>query len=289
MTYRCLVPAIPVIGPPLGAVRDLLDGADDVLLWVSYLRPAGVGLLAAQMGRVRRGRLLVATDRVTTADGIQAAERLRFAVRGHRPARGVHHAKVYVGMRNGVSEALVGSGNMTGGLAVNDEAMVRLSGPDSQTPIADLTKEIEARWRSGSIDPASQVPRSRIADFVNHDLWIPLAAELDRDPVIETATGARNVVVAHDRTGFRVSTDAAVRKGTSAQLVRPWMLEVVHARLLAEGWVTSVEAQGNIGDGGLNVKRSAFVLGLLARHPDVEWADRRRGSVAVRLRRRSDG
>ena len=279
------MPATVLTGPPLTAVRDLLDGADRALLAVAYLRPAGVGLLRDRLRPIGDGRLLVATDRVTTADGIAAARNRRFDVRGHTPPRGAFHAKAWLVERDGTWAALVGSGNCTGGLAVNDEAHTLLHGPDVQPTLDRLAAGFEERWAAADHRPEDAIPQPRTVDVVAHPLWEPLAQTLTADPVVETATGAVNTVVAFDRTGFSVATGASAAKGTGAQRVEPWMLEVVHDHLLAHGTVSSTVAQGNSGDGGLNVKRSAFVLGLLARHPDIEWASRTRGSVAIRLRR----
>ncbi|WP_164711047.1 hypothetical protein [Euzebya pacifica] len=280
------MPATVLTGPPLAAVRDLLDGADRALLAVAYLRPAGVGLLRDRLAGVADGRLLVATDRVTTADGIAAARSRRFEVRGHTPPRGAFHAKSWLVHRPGGGwTALVGSGNCTGGLAVNDEAHTLLDGPDVQDTLGRLAMAFEDRWAAADRRPEDTIPELRTVDVVRAGLWGPLAATLEADPVVETATGAANTVVAFDRTGFSVTTGASAAKGSGAQRVDPWMVEVVHDHLLAHGIVSSKVVQGNSGDGGLNVKRSAFVLGLLARHPDIEWASRQRGSVAIRLRR----
>jgi hypothetical protein len=278
------MPATVLTGPPLGTVRQLLHRADTAVLAVSYLRPAGVGLLADRMAAVGQGRLLVATDRVTTADGIAAARARRFDVRGRTTPSGGYHAKVWFVTRGGQRAALIGSGNCTGGLAVNDEAHTLLQGDDVQDELGRLETTLEGWWDVGHADPASLLPDLLVADVLDHDLWAPLDASLTLDPSVETATGARNTVVSWDRTGFRVRTGASDDKGTGAPLVPDWMVEVVHTHLRIHGHVSSATAQGNSDKGGLNVKRSGFVLGLLARHPDIEWADRRRGHVALRLR-----
>lgn len=278
------MPATILTGPPLGHIRSLLTDADDATLAVSYLRPAGIGLLRPQLATVATGRLLVATDRVTTADGITAARAARFDVRSHSPTRGSHHAKVWLVRHGDTRSALIGSGNCTGGMSVNDEAHVLLTGPDSQPQLDDLDRLLRTWWDEGACDPEKAIPPDRTVDVVPMGLWAHLAAELGRDPVVHTATGRSNRVVAHDRTGFIVATAASDQKGTGGQRVPAWMVEVVWEHLLRHGTVTSAQAQAGHGDGGLNVKRSAFVLGLLARHTDVEWASRTRGSAAIRLK-----
>ena len=268
------------MGVPLGPVRRLLEGADEALLAVSYVRPAGVGLLARQ---VPSGRLIVATDRVTTVDGIAAARRAGLDVRARTEARGAFHPKVWMVRRGSVLSALVGSANMTGGLARNDEGVALLDGDGVQAELVELWATVEGWWQTSNPDAEGLVPAPRVVDVLPHELWQILDAGLRADPVVETATGRRNVVVGWDRTGMTVATGKSGAKGSR---VPAWMVETIHAELVARGSVTSTHAQDH--HDGLNVHRSSFVLALLARHlPSAFWVDRRPGHVELGLTRSS--
>lgn len=73
-----------------------------------------------------------------------------------------------------------------------------------------------------------------------------------------------NVISAIDRTGVWVETLRSERLGSGPQLVPAWMIVMAWRQLQRTGTLSHTELLEE-----LNVKRSAFVVALLAQFPDV--------------------
>jgi len=97
------------------------------------------------------------------------------------------------------------------------------------------------------------------------DLLGRVQALFESHSEIRTLTlGRLNRITNVDSTGIWVETMRSERLGTGPQLVPAWMIVVAWNRLKAKGELSHVELLNE-----LNVKRSAFVMALLARFPDV--------------------
>jgi hypothetical protein len=106
---------------------------------------------------------------------------------------------------------------------------------------------------------------------------LPKAAEFDDELLervqsvvepgdeISTVSNKRpNRIVAIDRLGVSVETLRSDRRGSGPQLVPAWMIVAAWKRLKQKGELSQNELLNE-----LNVKRSAFVVALLAQFPDV--------------------
>ncbi len=83
---------------------------------------------------------------------------------------------------------------------------------------------------------------------------------------ITTLTSKRpNVIAGIDRDGIWVETLRSKSNGSGPQLVPAWMIEVAWNQLQKNGFLSQTELLRE-----LNVKRSAFVMALLARFSDVD-------------------
>nr|PZN22889.1 MAG: hypothetical protein DIU75_06710 [Mycolicibacterium hassiacum] len=83
--------------------------------------------------------------------------------------------------------------------------------------------------------------------------------------VIETLTNKRpNRIVRVEPDGVWVETMRSERLGTGPQLVPAWMITKAWNQLRADGELSHDDLLN-----AMNVKRSAFVMALLARFPDV--------------------
>lgn len=85
--------------------------------------------------------------------------------------------------------------------------------------------------------------------------------------VVTLANGKRNRIERVDGAGVLMSTEASDAKGSGAQLVPAWMINVAWRHLRASGSLTN---RYLLSSDGLNVKRSSAVCALLARLPGVE-------------------
>ncbi|MCV7281699.1 hypothetical protein H7J88_18890 [Mycolicibacterium flavescens] len=105
-------------------------------------------------------------------------------------------------------------------------------------------------------------PRSAELD---DDLLERIRAVFESHPEIETLSNKRlNRIVRYDARGVWVETSRSERLGTGPQLVPAWMIVVAWKRLNDAGHLSHDELLNE-----LNVKRSAFVMALLARFRDV--------------------
>ncbi|MGV0795782.1 hypothetical protein ABQF26_02370 [Mycolicibacterium elephantis] len=112
------------------------------------------------------------------------------------------------------------------------------------------------RWR------ISTHPRS---EHLDDDLLERIQVVFEDHPEIETLTNKRpNWIDRFDASGIWVETLRSRRLGTAPQLVPAWMIVAAWDRLKARGELSHDELLNE-----LNVKRSAFVMALLAQFPDV--------------------
>lgn len=84
------------------------------------------------------------------------------------------------------------------------------------------------------------------------------------DEILTLSTKRPNVIAAIDRRGIWVQTLRSESRGSGPQLVPAWMIAVAWRQLRKTGVLSHAELLDD-----LNVKRSAFVIALLAQFSDV--------------------
>lgn len=273
--------AVETFDDPLTAVRGVLANADEALLGVAFVQHRGVNLLEHQLKTVPRGRLVTTTAfGSTTEQGMEAAHDRGLEVRVLNPSRGTFHPKLYIARHGDQIAAAVGSANLTSGLVANVEAGAVLRGHHTAPALSRLWNLAESwwqhvdaiAWEPGRVPAASEV--------LAPELLAAIIAALAADPIVRTiADGKENRVTDITPDGVWVETDKSRAQGRPPQLVEAWMIQIAWDWLQARGTIT---ARFLVADDGLNVKRSSFVCGLLARLPAVEIVSR--GPIELRLR-----
>jgi HKD family nuclease len=270
-------------GGLLAGIRDVLRGADEARLCVAFASPAGVHLLAKELGRLRdRARLLVTMRFGTTsAAALAHAAGLGVEVRVFDPPGGrTYHPKLYLGRAGGRVGAVIGSANLTGGLVSNIEAACRLDGSARNGALREAWTRADAWWNdrfAAPWAPGVVAEPAPAADWGSDPgLFDLVRAEVTRDPVFRTLGRAprRNVVVRVAPEGVYVETARSRREVGGAHLVPSWMVGLAWDSLRARGSLTNRYLLDV-----LHVHRSSFVCALLARMPGV----RREPGAAIAL------
>lgn len=257
-------------GTLLPELRALLSTADRALLCTAFVSDAGVHLIRDQLaGLGPRARLLTTTVFGSTSpSALNAAQRAGVDVRVLNPSTGSYHPKLYLAGR-GADDAtmLIGSANLTGGLVNNVETAALVRGCLRDEPIADAWRIGEALWSDPRAVAWTPVLAAEPERFTP-ELERQIRAEVERDPVFLTLgpTPKKNEVTAVSASGVYVTSDATRAKGTTAQLVPAWMIQLAYDYLVEHGQLTNAYL---LSSDGLNVKRSSFVCALLARLPGV--------------------
>jgi len=254
----------------LAGVRAVLDNADEALLAVAFVQSAGVNLLEPQLKRLgRSARLVLTTTFADNSAALAKAHALRTCINVLNPAGGTNHAKLYLGRRGSTASALIGSMNLTGGLVSNIEAGVLLRGTMSDAPIKAAWEFAEQLWshqKCWSWSPSGAAP---VEETFSPELYAAVQAAVagNKGVFATLAQGKPNHVTNVTPTGLYVITDASKAKGTPAQLVPAWMLQVAYDYLRAHGSLTN---RYLLATDGLNVKRSSAVCAILAALPGID-------------------
>ncbi len=255
----------------LHAVRSTLDGADEAFLCVAFVHSRGLHLLEKELDGLRRretpARLLVTTTFQEDGSALSLAGSLGLDVRVLNPGGGkTFHPKIYLGSRSDVAQAVIGSANLTGGLATNLEAAVRLGGTRTDEPIARAWAWAEELWS----DPRAQVWMPRVGEQVEEPfepgLYRALRAEVKKDPVFRTLSHGRpNRVVELTPVEVLVETERSTSRTGGAEPIPAWMFNLAWDRLRSFGELTNRQLLDD-----LRVHRSSAVCAMLARVPGVE-------------------
>lgn len=268
----------------LSGVRSVLETADEALMCVAFAHPRGVHLIEKELEAVaKRGdaRMLVTTTfDQTGGSALSLAVGVGVKVSTLNPGSGsTYHPKVYLGRTGKKLSAIVGSANLTGGLAMNVEAGVWLRGTTSDTQLSQLWDWAESMWE----DPRSEPWLAPAGDVVSEDELEPfLLAGIEqarrRDPVFRTlgANPARNLVTEVNPSGVFVETEKSKAERRPPQLVPAWMFNLAWDVLRARGELTNKELLTE-----LRVHRSSAVCAILARLPGIDVPPGR--GVALRL------
>jgi hypothetical protein len=252
----------------LHAVRQALTGADEAFLCVAFVQERGLHLLERELDALRkrqvRTRMLVTTTFATTTTGALAlAHNLGVDVYVLNPGGGTFHPKLYLGRAGAEGRAVIGSANLTGGLATNVEAAVSLTGPRDAAPLVEAWGWAESLWADPRTAPwkATGVASPGEEAFAD-DLYPLLDAAIRRDPVFLTLgrSPAVNMVTSHTRTCVNVAT----ARSPIAQPIPAWMFNLAWERLKTHGRLSNRELLDE-----LRVMRSSAVCAMLARLPPV--------------------
>lgn len=263
---------------PLDEVRRAVAGADEALLCVAFVHARGLNLIAKQLPPRGRVRLLATTSfGTTTAEGLQLARQRGIDVRIlNLPAGSTYHPKVYLGRHGERTHAVVGSANLTGGLATNIEAVVTLEGDSSAVQLEGLWSDAEGWWNHPLTTPVPEADLLLTHEHLPRDLQARVEELLRRtDTVYTLSDGRPNHITSLVDDGIFVETE----RSSTPQLVPAWMVTVAWEWLTGQGWLTNRHL---LADDGLNVKRSSFVCALLATLPGVDVRSRRPIELAYR-------
>jgi HKD family nuclease len=257
----------------LHAVRSTLDRAEEAFLCVAFVQERGLHLLERELEGLRSrkapGRLLVTTTFQTTSPAALAmASGLGLQIRVLNPGSGrTFHPKLYLGMAEGGASAVIGSANLTGGLATNYEAAVALDGARRDAPIAQAWEWAERLWSDERVEPWVPSAAEPTVEPFEHGLYRHLRAEVRRDPVFMTLgpSARRNRVVELSPVELHVETARSRERSGGAEAIPAWMFNLAWERLRTHGTLSNTELLND-----LRVHRSSAVCAILARLPPVE-------------------
>jgi len=255
-------------GSLLRAVRETLHRADEAHLCVAFASEQGVHLLGRELKRLGgHAHLLVTTTfGTTTPAALNMAIDLGVDLGVPNPGGGTFHPKLYVSRWGDHAAAVIGSANLTGGLIANVEVASYLRGRCNDQPLADAWAWAETHWSARGVWTPETTEAENQTAF-DPALYELLRAEVDRDPVFLTLGGRPrpNRVTALTPTGLCVETERSRARGTGAQFVPAWMVELAWDALRTHGTLSNTHLLND-----LRVHRSSFVCAVLARLPGVE-------------------
>lgn len=273
----------------LQAIRDTLASSTDAMLCVAFAHERGVRLIGKELEashrRGGRARLLVTTafDRGgTTGDALSAARSFGVEVRIHNHAGGTYHPKLYLGSDSARASAVIGSANLTAGLACNVEVGLAISGARSEHALSRAWEVGEMLWGDARSVPweawAADAPEEEILP----ELLAALGTARRLDPVFMTLgpSPRPNRVVEVTPSEVWIETERTIRERTGPQPVPAWMLNLAWEYLRTRGELSNTTLLNQ-----LRVHRSSAVCALLARLPEVEV--NRGRSIALRWKGRA--
>jgi hypothetical protein len=248
-----------------------MDGADEAFLCVAFVHSRGLHLLEKELDGLRRretqARLLVTTTFQEDGSALSLAGNLGLDVRVLNPGGGkTFHPKIYLGSRGDAVQAVIGSANLTGGLATNLEAAVLLGGTRADEPIARAWAWAEELWSDPRAQPWTPRAGEPVEEPFEPGLYKTLRAEVKRDPVFRTLSQGRpNRVAELTPVEVLVETERSTSRTGGAEPIPAWMFNLAWDRLRAFGELTNRQLLDD-----LRVHRSSAVCAMLARVPGVE-------------------
>lgn len=257
----------------LHAVRGALSDAEEALLCVAFVQEKGLRLVERELEGLQRrrvaARLLVTTTFATTsAPALAMARNLGLDVRVLNPGSGsTFHPKLYLGRTDARARAVIGSANLTGGLATNLEAAVALDGRPDDEPIARAWSWVESLWEDQRVEPwQPAVVAEGATETLAPELLAAITREWKRDPVFLTLgpRPARNVVVDVNDAAVYVETDRSRERSGRAEEIPAWMFNLAWDHLRTHRDLSNRTLLDE-----LRVHRSSAVCSILARVPGV--------------------
>ena len=263
----------------LRAVRGALAEADDAFLCVAFVQEKGIHLLEEELDDLRRrrarARLLVTTTFATTSSpALGMASKLGIEVRVLNPGSGsTFHPKLYLGRSGPHARAVIGSANLTGGLATNLEAGVALDGRRDDVPLAHAWSWVESLWEDRRVEPwrpalAADVGPEPLAP----ELLASITREWRRDPAFLTLgpSPVRDLVVDVTASAVYVETERSRERKGGAEEIPAWMFNLAWDHLRTHGELSNRTLLHE-----LRVHRSSAVCAILARVPGVSVRPRK--------------
>lgn len=266
----------------LRALRDTLDGADEALLCVAFVHSRGVHLVERELKALGNQARLVVTTTFDQSGGhaLAHASTLGTRIRTLNPGGGTYHPKLYLARHGGQLKALVGSANLTGGLATNVELAVRLRGQSADASLSRLSTWAEDIWSDSRCSewlPSLAEARDDDEDRLAPELLAAIFAEQERDPVFRTLGSSKpNLVTDVSAAGLHVETSRSRARSNGPQFIPAWMFNLAWDYLRTHGALTNGTLLNH-----LRVHRSSAVCAVLARVPGVEVAAGR--TITLRL------
>ncbi len=267
----------------LRAVRGTLHGADEALLCVAFVQPRGLHLvekeLRALAARRVRPRLLVTTTFEAKPEAaLGLASSFGVEVRVLNPGSGsTFHAKLYLGSRGEQAQVVVGSANLTGGLATNVEAAVWMSGRRIDKPIARAWGWAESMWRDPRAQPWQPGAVAEGEEELEPELLALISGAARRDPVFRTLgpNPQEDLVTEVTPSEVLVETARSRERTGGAASIPAWMFNLAWDELRSRGELSNRTLLGE-----LRVHRSSAICAILARLPPVAVVPGRR--IALR-------
>lgn len=256
-------------------VRRTLAESQEALICVAFMHERGLHLLEDELERAAAGpntlRVLVTTTFATTGSAALArADHLGAKVRVLNPGSGSYHPKVYLGTRPGEIQAVIGSANLTAGLATNVEVGVWMRGAPAEPPLARVRAIAESLWS----DPRARAwqatstaePRASVEIFAE-DLHAAIVGAARESPVFMTlgATPRPNRIVDVTRDGLFIETERSLVRRGAPEHVPAWKFNLAWDYLHTHGSISNTVLLHD-----LRVHRSSAVCAILARVPGVE-------------------
>jgi hypothetical protein len=257
----------------LDAVRATLGRANEAFLCVAFVHEKGLHLLSRELEdrhkKKLRSRLLVTTTfQPAESSALSVASRLGLEVRVLNPGSGrTFHPKLYLGLTGPAAEAVIGSANLTGGLATNIEAAVALRGMRDDPPIARAWSWADDLWEDVRAEPWTPRAAETEEEVFEPDLIAALRIAVKVNPVFVTL-GPRpvpNRVVDLSPVAVFVETARSRERVGGAEPIPAWMFNMAWDRLRTFGALSNTELLND-----LRVHRSSAVCAILARMPHVE-------------------
>lgn len=258
----------------LAALRSGVEQAENSLMCVAFAHERGVRLIAKELESARaRGvkpRLLVTTvfgKTGSTKDALSAAEDLGMDIRIHNHPGGTYHPKLYLGASGGRATAVIGSANLTAGLACNIEVAVHVTGPRAHPVLARAWEIGEELWSHPRSEPWNPETSKARREAIAPGLLAELMRARQKDPVFMTLgpTPRPNRLVELTPSEAWVETERTLKEGTGPQSVPAWMLNLAWEYLRAKGSLSNTVLLRE-----LRVHRSSAVCALLARTRQVD-------------------
>ncbi len=257
----------------LHAVRDTLAEAQEAFLCVAFVQEKGLHLLekelaALQQRRVHSRLLVTTTFQTTSPSALSMASGLGLDVRVLNPGSGrTFHPKLYLGTSPSGARAVIGSANLTGGLATNLEAAVAMHGTRDDVPLARAWEWAEALWSDDRVERWTPGIAERTEEPFEPELYRSIAAEVSRSPTFLTVgpSPRPNRVVELTPVEVHVETERSCARTGGAEAIPAWMFNLAWDRLRTLGTLSNTVLLND-----LRVHRSSAVCAILARLPQVE-------------------
>ncbi len=257
----------------LHAVRDVLSDAEDAFLCVAFVQEKGIHLLHKELDTLRRRRvrprlLVTTTFQTTSQPALSMASGLGLDIRVLNPGSGrTFHPKLYLAVNGAGASAVIGSANLTGGLATNLEAGVALRGLREDRPLARAWSWAEELWSDDRAEPWTPGAAEQTLEPFDPVLYAALRIEVGRDPVFMTLgwQPKPNRVIELTPVDAQVETERSRSRPRGAEPIPAWMFNLAWERLRTHGTLSNSELLND-----LRVHRSSAVCAMLARLPQIK-------------------